>query len=405
MRHIVRLILAVSLIAAVFIVWLLRRPETTTVNQVQVAWVLELPQRGAVISSPFVDGDHVYFGAIEDRGLSTAGCVYCVNRHTGKIIWRFDNGGEMLHMYSSPCVAHGRVYIGEGMHANYVCRLYCLDAKDGKLHWDFTAKGHVESTPCVSDGRVFFGAGDDGLYCLDAVTGRKQWQFQGPFHIDASPAVHDNRVYAGSGVSQAKRITEAFCLDAKTGGVIWRLPAKLPVWGSPRVEGAQVFFGLGNGRLVNSAEPPEKPAGALLCVDASSGKQAWLFDVPDAVLNRPAADKTTAYFGARDGRCYAVDRSNGQLRWQQDVGSPIVTSPALSEDRLYIVASTGLVQCLRTSNGKKHWSFDVARHTQTKPQMFSSPAVIATAEGRRVFFGAELRGAFHSTGALFCLND
>jgi outer membrane protein assembly factor BamB len=261
----------------------------------------------------------------------------------------------------------------------------------------------------VADGKVFFGAGDDGLYGLDAVTGTKLWQSQGPWHVDTSPVAAGGRLYAGSGVSRRNRTTEVFCLDADTGQVLWRTPTHLPVWGSPRVDGGQVFFGLGNGRLDRSAEPPEQPAGALLCVRADDGRVAWSYDLPNAVLAKPALGQEHVYFGARDGCCYCLSRHDGRLCWRQDVGSPVVTTPALVDQRLYVAPSGGRVCCLDTGSGKPNWTFDVASHSQTRPQLFSSPAAVAEGgqgQGRhRIYFGAELRTSAGSAAAVFCLQD
>ena len=90
-------------------------------------------------------------------------------------------------MYSSPGVANGRLYIGEGMHGNSESKLYCLDATTGERLWRFGTKGQIESSPCVADGRVFFGAGDDGVYALDAASGAKLWHFERGLNIDSSP--------------------------------------------------------------------------------------------------------------------------------------------------------------------------------------------------------------------------
>src|SRR5438132_942554 len=133
------------------------------VRRAAVMWTFEPPERGAIVSSPLVAGERIYVSIIHDAGLATYGAVYCLERGTGKPIWKFDNDGRMLHMYSSPCLADGRLYVGEGMHQNFSCKLYCLDAAMGQKLWHFETAGHIESTPCVADGRVFFGAGDDGL--------------------------------------------------------------------------------------------------------------------------------------------------------------------------------------------------------------------------------------------------
>src|SRR5262245_40826803 len=164
----------------------------------EVVWAFEAQKRGAVVASPLVAGDRVYLAALHDTAFANAGAVYCLDRATGKPVWTFDDGGKMQHPFSGPRLAGGRLYLGEGMHADFTCKLYCLDAASGRKLWDFVAEGHIESSPCLAGGKVYFAAGDDGVYCLDAATGEKRWQFAGPFHIDSRPAVPGRRLYAAT---------------------------------------------------------------------------------------------------------------------------------------------------------------------------------------------------------------
>lgn len=374
----------------------------------QIVWTFEQPESGAFVSAPVVDAERIYAAAIRDSALAPSGIVYCLDRRRGTRIWSFDDDGTMRQTISSPCVAGGRLYIGEGMHGNDVCKLYCLGAASGRKLWEFVTGGHIESSPCVAGDAVYFGSGDDGLYCLDAVTGKKRWQFSARWHIDVSPVVVSGRLYAGSGVSVLHRATEVFCLDAASGQPIWRMPTELPVWGSPVVDGEQVFFGTGNGRLTQSAEQPEKPAGSLLCVNAATGQLCWPpVRLSDAIFGRPAVDGDHVYFGARDGRCYCIDRHNGRCRWQTDLGSPIVTRPALAEGRLIVAPSGGRIACLDAASGQTMWTFDLAKHTQTRPQLLSSPLLVPEhdAKGRLVYIGSELKNGVRSAAVLYCLRD
>jgi outer membrane protein assembly factor BamB len=183
----------------------------------------------------------------------------------------------------------------------------------------------------------------------------------------------------------------------------------LPVWGSPAVSGDLVYFGLGNGRLTRSAEPPDKPAGALLCVAAKSGETQWRYNVGDGVLVRPTVAAERVYFGVRDGFCYCLEGSRGELYWRRDLGSPVVTNVALFDQRLYVVTSDGRVSRLDAENGKIAWTFDVASHSETKPRLFSSPAVageLAGIKGRTgIYFGAELQMPLNSAAMVYCLRD
>jgi outer membrane protein assembly factor BamB len=369
---------------------------------VEVIWTFEAVDRGSIASSPLVAGERVYVATAHQAGFTAFGALYCFDRNTGKTVWRFDNDEDMKEVFSSPCLDGGRLYIGEGFHQDGQCKLYCLDAASGKKLWDFRTDSHTESSPCVVAGRVYFGAGEDGLYCLDAKTGKQQWHFTG-LHIDANPAVDGRHVYAGSGYGKTH---EMFCLDAVTGKPVWRTETDLPVWGSPTVAGAHVFFGIGNGDFTHS---DDKPAGALVCVEARTGKVVWRYKVADGVLARPSVDERHVYFSSRDKHCYCVDRKVGWLCWKKDLGSPVVTAPAPLGQRLYVVASEGRVACLNTQDGKVLWSFEVAKHARKRPQLLSSPAVIAVrgkdGERRRIYFGAGLDNLVSSAAVLYCLEE
>jgi outer membrane protein assembly factor BamB len=329
--------------------------------------------------------------------------VYCLNGETGEEIWRFDDDGAMQRVFSSPCLAGGRLYIGEGLHENRGCKFYCLDAATGHKLWHFETASHIESSPCVADGRVYFGAGSDGVYCLDALTGAERWHFQDNLHIDASPRVSGKRLYVGSGVSRTQKETRVFCLDADSGRVVWQHPAKLPVWGSPCVSGSRVFFGLSNGRYDKSAD---QPAGALLCVDAENGKEIWCHDVGDAVLMAPAADEESVYFGSRDNFCYSVRKDNGQLRWKTDVGSAVLARPIARDSGIYFVSSSGRVCCLEAHTGAPIWNFNVADYAPSPATVLASPASGLAKDGsHRLHVGAALEDPLGSRAVLYCLQE
>jgi outer membrane protein assembly factor BamB len=403
-------------------------------------WRMVFEGKGAILSSPRVEGDRLYVAAA--RGLAdTFGSLYCVDltkrdAQTRGLAWTFDDDGAMKQVFCSPTVADGRVFIGEGFHIDQGCKLYCLDAKTGKKLWEFLTESHTEATPVVVNGKVYFGAGDDGVYCLDARTGEKIWQFpEGErrkklhLHCDSSPAVVGRRVYIGGGLDDEDGRGDPViaCLDADTGKEIWlrqtprlmirrgdstgaRLP--LPAWGSPVVDAGQVFYGVGNGRMTEDSRTFE-PAGALLCVDAATGKDLWPpYQVGNGVLNRPALDRDRVYFGSRDGYCYCLDRRTGKLRWRTALSSPVVATPAVDvctscghTSTVYALATGGQVCCLDPYTGKVHWAYDDLM--KLGPVLVSSPALVVThtPEGarRHIYFGAALNNG--TVQALYCLED
>jgi outer membrane protein assembly factor BamB len=368
---------------------------------------------GAIDARPLIDGDHVYIAAAHRGRLNTTfGAVYCVERSTGQLLWTFNDDGKMKQVFSSPCLADGRLYVGEGFHSDFGCKLYCLDATTGKKVWAYQTESHTESSPCVADGRVFCGAGADGLVCLDATTGDKVWEYR-VGHIDCPPVVVGQRVYGGSAVDrdvEGPQETAVFCLDAGSGKEVWRVPTNLPAWGRPAVAGEQVFFPLGNGDVMKSVEPPEKPAGAVLCLSVRDGKPAWRYDVPDGVIEGPAVDRGQVYFGCRDGHCYCVGRRDGQVRWKYDLGSPVIATPAAAPcsccgltSSVYAVARDGKACCLDAADGRLMWQYDRIPAAEVL-----SPPVVAVERGpdgdrRAVYFGAGVNDS--AQAVLYCLRD
>jgi outer membrane protein assembly factor BamB len=409
-------------------------------SSVQPGWTFVPPNKiGLVVSSCVAYGHRVYAAAALRQGNDQYGVLYRLDARTGEKQWEFDDGGEMKSAFSTPCIAGGRLYIGEGFHTDPDCKLYCLNADTGKKLWDFATTSHTESSPVVVGERVYFGAGDDGVYCLHANKskngkGIKIWQFPDKdrattptvpgrgessparhrlqLHVDATPAVVDGRLYAGSGIgrnSGEPGDPAVFCLEARTGRKLWLLPLErnLPAWGSPVVAGEEVYFGIGNGDMFTDAGD-EKPAGALLCVDARTGRERWRYPVGNGVLNRPVVDATRVYFGSRDGVCYAVGRKDGRLHWQLRLGSAVLASPALvrcrtcgTSEYLYVLASDGRVVCVNPVAGDSLWTYRYGPGTFLAATPLVTVDKLPDRQRIRLYFGAGF--ASRSIPAVCCL--
>jgi outer membrane protein assembly factor BamB len=383
-----------------------------TERPAKLVWKFDLPDKGAVDSSPVVVGDRVYIAAAHDNPFQPYGALYCLERATGKKVWAFSNGEKMKQVFSTPQVVGDSLYIGEGFHQDSFCKIYCLKADSGEKKWEFQTSSHTESSPFVADGKVYCGAGDAGLYCLDAQTGKQVWNFPG-FHVDAGPVVVDGKVYCGAGVSDVFKETIFFCLDANTGDVKWKIATPQPVWSMAAVDGRYVYFGMGNGRL-NESDP--NPKGALVCVDAEDkGKEIWRCELGDSVLCRPLLDAWYVYFGCRDQYFYCLDRKMGKEVWKTKLVSPSVATAALASStpggptsQVYVPAQDGRFYCLAADVGKVRWVIDVGAEQQSaKPELFSKPFVEESPDGkgnRRIYFGMTLN-ANGRAGSLVCYEE
>ena len=365
-----------------------------------IEWTFEAPDPGGFLAAPWVEDDTITLSAVLTWGLTQRGAVYAVDRATGKQLWAFDADRGMRPSASAPVRAGGKVFVGEGMHADFVCRLFALDARTGLPAWHLTANDHIETAPTVVGDTVYASAGNAGVYAVDAATGREKWHFERDLHIDTRPAVADGRVVVGSGPSRRFRTLAVVALSQTDGRLLWETPVDLPAWGSPNVSGGRVFVGLGNGRLTEPARPPAVPAGALLCLDAATGREIWRTRVPDAVFQRPTNGGPTIYFGCRDGSVTRAAADTGTIAWRTDLGGPVVAPVALADGRLVAVTQTGTLVSLDAATGAVTWRFNLKGHTQAEPLCVAAPVVRAG----RLYLAAEIDTPAGRVASLYCFR-
>jgi outer membrane protein assembly factor BamB len=342
--------------------------------------------------------------------------IYCIaTDHTaggaspGERLWRFSAGDKLKPVFSSPTVADGRLYVGEGYHQDQSCRMFCLDPRGGERPlWTLRTASHVESSPTLAEGLLYFGAGDEGLLCVaprgvrsdssghnetvpiaNASPAAPQlvWKIPG-LHIDSSPAVADGRVFVGSVVGDLQHDLFALAADAKTGQVLWKIPSPLPMAGAPACTSGRVVFALGNGKLDADADEPE---GRIWCLDAASGNRQWEFRAAGSILSSPVALDGKVVCCSRDRHCYALRDRDGDVLWKRDLGEPIVASPVVTHRAIYVLTVSGTFYCLDTTSGETIWRLDDLKNDDD--DAYSSPALV---DGRLYVA---------SGGKLFCLGD
>lgn len=394
------------------------------------AKVFEIPKSSQVMSGITVSGDRLYFGAQYTR-TRQEGQLVCMDRNTGAVLWKFGDDEGMLPVFCTPTVADGRVYCGEGLHENKGCRMFCV-SPEGRLAWEqpFQTNSHTEGAPAYAGGKVFFPAGDDGLFAVDAKTGKQLWQFEGGkekgIHIDAAPATSGKRVFVGSGLYSFV----AVCLDTDTGAELWRTDLKLRAFGAPLVLGKFVYYGVGTGNMGTDTfnypeegaekENLDQPAGAVVCLDAETGREVWRYDLPRSVHPGLVGDAFSVYAASRDGNIYAIDRKTGKLRWKTGIGGAVTSSPAVATAggmpvAVYAVSREGLAVCINPQTGKVVWDKQLPGFQwdgQEANGVLSGPVVVTTltptGSKRAIYIGAmtvDPNNPAKKTGAVFRFED
>ena len=130
-----------------------------------------------------------------------------------------------------PVAADGAVYFGSSADN----KVYCLDAKTGKIRWTKITGGPIRLAPTLAAGRVYVGSDDGFAYCLDARDGSTVWKFRAApedrrvlghgrmislWPLRTGVVVDGDVAYLSSGIFPAEGVF-LYALDAATGRRIW----------------------------------------------------------------------------------------------------------------------------------------------------------------------------------------
>jgi outer membrane protein assembly factor BamB len=139
----------------------------------------EWEYEGTVLSTA-VSGDTVYATAVRFRaenGYRTSGYVYALSRHTGEILWAFQEGeGNSLHRFvSAPLVDRELLVITDFEGNAYIA----LDRMTGEERWrrygDMDGYFGPLDSPKVSGDTIFGGSADRYAVALHRETGEVLW--------------------------------------------------------------------------------------------------------------------------------------------------------------------------------------------------------------------------------------
>lgn len=169
--------------------------------------------------------------------------------------WQVDIGEGI----TAPVIAGDRVYVARK--AAYT--VHCLDRATGKAVWKFLANGPIDSPPTIHAGLCLVGCGDGSVYCLDANNGELAWRFkvsaierrigsenqlESPLAISGSVLVLDDVVYFAAGRSTyLDGGIRLYGLDVRTGKQLYHrvlasgywAKAGVPAPGAPQTRGSR----------------------------------------------------------------------------------------------------------------------------------------------------------------------
>jgi outer membrane protein assembly factor BamB len=239
--------------------------------------------KDVVHASPAVANNTVYVGSWDSS-------LYAIDADSGVVKWTFDAGQDaaihnQVGFQSSPAVVDGTVYVG--------CRdahVYAVDAATGRKRWDYpTSKSWVIGTPAVRDGVVYVGTSDSARFmALDAKTGRLKFNFGAKAYVFSSAAIAGDLVYFGNHAGRLHAI------NAKTGELAW-------VFQTNGAKADPLKVTEADGSLKQDAFTPLFNDFEDMYIDF------YRFASVGAIMSSPAIDRGVLFIGSMDGTLYALE--------------------------------------------------------------------------------------------------
>lgn len=116
-------------------------------------------------SSPAVADGTVYIGCRDAH-------VYAIDAATGRKKWDYPTSKSWVN--ATPAVRDGLVYAATSDSS----RFFALDANTGRLRFNFDAKSYMFSSAALAGDLAYVGDHNGKLYAIDAKSGKLAWEFQ-----------------------------------------------------------------------------------------------------------------------------------------------------------------------------------------------------------------------------------
>ncbi len=267
-----------------------------------ILWKTEV---GRSQSSPVIGGNRVFVSAETDLLL-------CLDRATGKVAWKKDNGFESLPAE--------------------------MKAVEKRPPSD-SGCGYSAATPITDGQRVWASFGTGIVVCYD-LDGKRQWVR----YFDQTQVTQYGRSVSPLMAGGKLLVTVGFlmALDPATGKTIWECPEAVPSYGTPvavRIAGVEVII---------------TPKGDVIRVADGKVLGAGLAETP---YSSPVVAQGVLYFGMPVQALRLPDKAEATSRlatiWEaSDPGGDSFASPVVYDGIFYMVGNDGVLWAFEAATGK-----------------------------------------------------
>lgn len=243
------------------------------------------------------------------------GILHCVDALTGDFLWKNNLGNPGVdHIWASPQVANGRVFMGIASHADSPCtlgRLVALDLDSGEVLWTLQT---VPDRICRNDTGIACNDDGDCGEGGECIPGRGAGVTATVAVDPTGEVVYMNTVgcFTFPSIGDSDSI---FKVDAATGDVIWK----------HRVQPPEQFGACENDGSIECRNDADCDGGA--CVEKAFYHDfgflngPLLIDVPDG----KGETRTLVVSASKDGTIYALSPDDGSFAWTNPVQPTRIT--------------------------------------------------------------------------------
>lgn len=305
-----------------------------------ILWKTEIPVHG--YNSPVIWDDLVFLtGANESVRV-----VYCVDRHTGKILWEREASG----IPGSP-------------------------ATPPKTTDD---TGLAAPSVTVDGQRVFaiFGTGDVIAFDFE---GNRLWARNlgvpdNHYGHSSSLLTWDGKVFVQYDTQSGSRL---LALSASSGQTVWETPRTSEVsWASPMLINVDGKF-----QLVLVSYPD------VSGYDVNDGSMLWSVECMSGEIGpSPAYGGGLVYAANEYATMIAINPKTGETAWQDRHYLPEVSSPVYHDGLLYIATTYAVVAAFEAQTGELVWEFDAEDIFYSSPVIAGNKLYVFDTSGTAYIF-------------------
>jgi len=303
----------------------------------RIAWQRRLVPPQALEMGP---QEHGAVAVDPQRGLAVVGTRdgwLHAFRADGTVAWELKASG----VFGPPAIEGDTVYVGSSDG-----NLYAVAIPTGKARWIYAAKEDLTTRPALAGGVVVVASLQDTVFAVDAATGAWRWHHRREQKGEGLTIFGAASVSVGAGLVFAG-YSDGFiaALDPATGAARWERQV------APNGTHLDVdSIALGGDRLYAAAF-----SGAVLALDARTGKEVWSFTAPGACRVVVGGGFV---FAVTSTRVVGLSPVNGTPLWTTPLDGSPGAQPALAGKWLLVPAGAGGLRWLEATTGRPLRHFD-----------------------------------------------